>query len=100
MLKTTAADEPAGGACPRIIELGIIELEAVSQQLQRRREVVSRHVDNAGVQRVSVDGQTERRHMNPQLVRAAGAWREPVEAVADRLDQRLGVGFARLGDRL
>ena len=45
-------------------------------------------------------GRPERRHVHPQLMGAAGAWRQPVEAIAEVLDERFGIRLARLLDRL
>ena len=54
----------------------------------------------SGIQRVTDDRQPQRRHVHPQLMGAAGAWRQPVQAVAEMLDQRLGIRLAGFLDGL
>ena len=53
-----------------------------------------------GIQRVSDDRQAQRRHVHAQLMRAPGARRQPVQPVAEVLDERLGVRLAGLLERL
>ena len=75
---------------------GILELEAVRQQLQRPREVVRVHIDDVGIQRVVDDRKAQRGHVQAELVRASRARRQAVEAVAEMLDARLRISLAVL----
>src|SRR4029077_5000451 len=94
--KPSRTDEPSQSSTH-----WILEFDALRQQLQRLAEVVSRYANHVGLQRISVDGLSERSHMHPQLMSTSGARRQPVHAVRRyRLHQRLGVGLARFFDGL
>ena len=62
-------------------ETGSSNSRLLRQQLQGPGEVVGRHVDHVRVQRVTGDRQPQRGHVHPQLMRAPGAGRQPVQAL-------------------
>ena len=79
---------------------GIDEREAVGEKLQRPREVVGRYVNDVGIERIVDHRKAQRRHVHAQLVCAPSPRVQPVQAVAEVLDERLGVRLTRLLDGL
>nr|ADT63776.1 UP1 [Mycobacterium avium subsp. paratuberculosis] len=91
-----AVDEDATGAGARIVEL-----DALGKQLQRGAEVIGRHVNDVGIQRITDDRYAQRGHLQAQLMGASGAWPQPVQTVrGQQLHLRQRVGRPGFADRL